>query len=294
MGVTMHPEFQKIFVVPGSHELLIYEGTMDGSRWKNGILRTMDNKYSYPVREGVPDFVPPSVGAWSEKEMEEIRKGDWIRRNWEYQMKQMQTMAKRVEFCRQIAECNGTILDVASGPGGGNMPGILYFNPEARILMNDLGASVLHEWRVYLKKNGLGPNVSFAGFDATNMPISSNVFDIVSSAGGFGNIAGSDRAINEAYRVLKKGGVLFMSDGRVTQKSLAQLPKSVQTEWKRRLPYLESGYKKLLRKAGFSIVSYYETDAGILHPEGSELGTAAAKHGVTLYFVGCYAEAEKR
>jgi ubiquinone/menaquinone biosynthesis C-methylase UbiE/uncharacterized protein YbaR (Trm112 family) len=291
----MHPVFQKIFVVPGSHEPLIYEGTIKNNRWKDGILKALNNKHQFPVRDGIPDFVPPSVGAWSEKEMEEIRKGDWIRRNWESQIKEMKTgKSKRVEFCKQIAEHDGTILDVASGPGGGCMPGILRFNPEAKVLMNDLGANVLHEWRIYLRKNNLGPNVCFAGFDATNMPINSNVLDLICSSGGFGNIPNTDKAINQAYRVLKKGGVLFMADGKITQESFSQLPKDIQMEWKERFPYLEFGYEKLLRKAGFSIISYYETDAGVLHPEGSEFGTIAAKHGVTLYFVGCYVIAEKR
>lgn len=251
----MHPDFQNIFVVPGSHKLLRYEGTMDGDRWKDGVLKTADGRFSYPVRKGIPDFVPPSVGAWSEKEIEMIRKGDWIRRNWETQRQQMRTTSKFRNFCKHMAECDGLILDVASGPGGGNTPGILYFNSEAKVMMNDLGASVLHEWRAFLRKNSLAPNVSFAGFDATSMPISSNALDIVCSAGGFGNIApGKGKAIREAFRVLKKGGTLFMADGIIEEESFSKLPRHIQSEWKRTDPYMTKGYEELLKKAGFSTI----------------------------------------
>jgi ubiquinone/menaquinone biosynthesis C-methylase UbiE/uncharacterized protein YbaR (Trm112 family) len=291
----MHPSFQKIFVVPGSREPLIFEGTLEGNRWKDGVLKTPDNRYSFPVRNGIPDFVPSSVGAWSEKEIEIIRKGDWIRRNWETQRQQMKRISKRVEFCKQIAEYDGLILDVASGPGGGNMPGIVYFNPEATVLMNDLGATVLHEWLSFLKGNNLAPNVSFAGFDATVMPIRPNTFDIVTSAGGFGNIVpGKGKAIEEAFRVLKQGGTLFMVDGIIEEESFSQLPHHVQKEWKEADPDMTKGYKHLLENAGFSIISYEIIGRRAIRPDESELGKTAAKYGVTIYYVGCYAQAEKK
>jgi ubiquinone/menaquinone biosynthesis C-methylase UbiE len=49
------------------------------------------------------------------------------------------------------------------------------------------------------------------------MPIRSNTFNIVTSSGGFGNIPGTDKAIREAFRILKRGANLFMADGTINK-----------------------------------------------------------------------------
>lgn len=290
----MHPKFQNIFVVPRTHEPLLYIGTMHNDRWKDGVLRTNDKRHSFDVLDGIPNFVDPSIRAWTEEEMEEIRKGKWIERNWESQIQEIQAGSRRADFCKMIAESDGIILDVASGPGGGMMPGIVYFNPEANVLMNDLGIKVLQEWQAFLRKKKIAPNVCFAAFDATCMPIRSEAFDVVASAGGFGNIPKTDKAIQEAFRILKRGGKLFMADGIVKEEDFSQFPKEVQLEWKTRFPAIVSGYKSILVDAGFSIISYEEVGLGTINPDESELGKVAEKHGITLHFVGCYIQAEKR
>jgi ubiquinone/menaquinone biosynthesis C-methylase UbiE/uncharacterized protein YbaR (Trm112 family) len=290
----LHPDFQKIFAAPGSLKPLKYDGTRYGVQWKDGVLKTADGLVLFPVREGIPDFVPTSVPAWSEKDIDEIRKGDWIRRNWESQIERMQTNLKHKEFCKNIAEYNGLILDVASGPGGGNMPGIVYINSEAKVLMSDLSAKVLHEWQLYLKTHDLGVNVSFAAFDATNMPIHSNSFDIVTSYGGFSNIPNTDKALVETYRILKKRGLLYVCEGKITQESFSKLPKNVQIKWREKISHLKTNYEELIKKAGFSITSYFENAEKALSPDEADLPAMAAKYGVILYYVNCYICAEKK
>jgi ubiquinone/menaquinone biosynthesis C-methylase UbiE len=99
----------------------------------------------------------------------------------------------------------------------------------------------------YFSKKKIGSNVCFAAFDATCMPIRSEAFDIVVSAGGFGNISGTDRAINEAFRILKRGSSMFMADGTINEEDFSQFPRKVQMEWKARLPAIVGGYKSILR-----------------------------------------------
>jgi len=258
-----------------------------------GFLEPMTKKHFYDVLSGIPNFVDPSVEAWTEEEIDEIRKGNWIERNWKSQTGQMQYKSKRTEFCQAMAASDGTILDVASGPGGGSTPGIVYFNSHAKVLMNDLGVKVLKEWQAYLRKNSMGPNVCFAAFDATNVPIRSQAFDIVTSFGGFSNILGTGKAIYETFRVLKKGGTLFMSDGKVYKDDFHQFPKEVQQKWKVLFPALVNGYRNILEDAGFSVTSYEEVSLGAISPDESDLGKTAQKHGVTLRLVSCYIQAEK-
>ncbi len=289
----MHPDFQTIFVVPGSRQALLFEGSWDGNRWGSGILKTSDGKYSYPVVEGIPNFVEPSIEAWTEDEIEEIRRGNWIQRNWESQVQQMQTKSRRTEFCHEMAQSNSKILEVGSGPGGGNMPGIVYFNSNAKVMVNDLGLRVLQEWQAFLKRNRIGTNVCFAAFDATCMPIRSETFDIVSSAGGFGNIPYTDKALQETFRVLKRGGKLYMADGTIKREDFSRFPEEVQMKWKARFLAIVDGYKNMLENAGFTIVSYEERDMGVICPDESELGKTAKKYGLTLHFTGCYVKAVK-
>jgi ubiquinone/menaquinone biosynthesis C-methylase UbiE len=290
----MHPIFQRIFTAPTDCKPLRYEGTTERGRWKDGILRIVDNGTSFPVHDSIPNFVPSSVETWSEDNIEEIRKGDWIRRNWESQVAEAQTTSKRAAFFKLMAETDSIILDVASGPGGGNMPGTVYYNPETKFLMSDLGARVLHEWQNYLRNNGLGGNVCFAAFDATKMPIRSESFDTVTSRGGFSNIPEPDKAIKEAHRVLKRSGTLLISEGKITQDSLSQLPEKVQSEWKKMFPQLGRSYEEILTNSGFSIANFSEAQKQALKPDEAELPRLAAEHGVTLYFVDCHIHASKR
>jgi ubiquinone/menaquinone biosynthesis C-methylase UbiE/uncharacterized protein YbaR (Trm112 family) len=290
----MHPVFQGLFVTPADHQPLRYEGTTGKGRWKDGVLIAIGSGSSYPVNDGIPDFVSSSVEAWTQSDIEEIRKGDWIRRNWESQVAEAQGTSRRVAFFKLMAERDGIILDVASGPGGGNMPGTVYYNSEAKVLMNDLGARVLREWRNYLKDRGLGNNVCLAAFDATNMPIRSNSFDMVTSRGGFSNIPETHKAIKEAHRILKQTGTLLIIEGEMTKTSLSQLPEKVLNKWKKAFPHLGVSYEKMLKDSGFSIVSYCKGQERALTPDEAELPRLANKYGVTLHTAEYYIHAEKQ
>jgi len=294
MMTGMHPIFQRLFVTPADYRPLRYEGTTEKDRWKDGVLRTIESGSSYPVHDGIPDFVSSSVEAWTQSDVEEIRKGDWIRRNWESQVAEAQGASQRAPLFKLLAERDGIILDVASGPGGGNMPGTIYYNPEAKVLMSDLGARVLHEWQSYLKNLSLGGNVCFAAFDATNMPIRSDSFDAVTSRGGFCNIPETFKALKEAHRVLKRTGTLLIYEGVITETSLSQLPEKVQNEWKKVFPQLGLGYEKLLADSGFSIVSCVQGQEKALVPDEAELPKLAAKYGVTLHLADYYIHALKK
>ena len=290
----MHPVFQRLFVTPVDYQSLRFEGTIEKGRWKDGALRTLEGGSSYPVHKGIPDFVPSSPEAWTQNDIEMIRKDDWIRRNWESQVAEAQGASQRVAFFKFMAERDGIILDVASGPGGGNMPGTIYYNSEAKVLMTDLGARVLHEWRSYLNDRSLGGNVCFAALDATNMPIRSDSFDIVTSRGGFSNIPTPYTALKEANRVLKRAGALLICEGTITETSLSQLPEKVQNDWKKVFPQLGLSFEKLVADSGFSIESCVPCQERALVPDEAELPKVATEYGVTLRIAEHYIHALKR
>jgi ubiquinone/menaquinone biosynthesis C-methylase UbiE len=174
------------------------------------------------------------------------------------------------------------------------MPGTIYYNSEAKVLMSDLGARVLHEWQGFLKDRGLGGNVCFAAFDATKMPIRSDSFDIVTSRGGFSNIPAPIKALREAHRVLKRTGNLLICEGKITEASLSQIPERVQNEWKKIIPQLGLSHEKLLADSGFSIVGCVKSQQRALTPDEAELPKLAAKCGVTLHMAEYCIHALKR
>ncbi len=290
----LHPDFQNIFVAASSRKALVFRGTWDGTRWKNGKLTTQDGRLSYPVSEGIPNFIlEDREDLWKDQDIREVREGDWIRRNWQSGIEAMGKKSTRTRFCKEMAEGDGLILEVAAGPGGGNAPGVLRFNPSAKILMNDLGILILNEWQAFLRDGRLGSNVSLAAFDATSSPIRNDSLDIVSGLGAFGNIAGTETALQEVFRVLRKGGRLFLVDGIIQEDGFSKLPVEVQEEWRRKHPCIGKGYTDLVEGAGFQITDYMEEGGGVIRGDESELGRIAQQHGVTLSSIGCRIRAEK-
>ncbi len=66
----------------------------------------------------------------------------------------------------EISSSNGLILDVASGPGGGFVPCIPYYNDDAYVIVNDIEYRILLEWRRFSKSIGRGRYVDFLAADA--------------------------------------------------------------------------------------------------------------------------------
>ncbi|MBQ3859873.1 MAG: DNA (cytosine-5-)-methyltransferase [Clostridia bacterium] len=113
------------------------------------------------------------------------------------------------EIGRRIAEAGGRILEIGAGPGGGFMPFILRADPNASVIVTDLVHGVVREWKRVLDAESDSPNLGFAVCDFTALPFPDASFDTVSDCGGIANAVGDrDRALAEAYRVLKPGGML--------------------------------------------------------------------------------------
>lgn len=119
---------------------------------------------------------------------------------------------------KQIAECDGIILEIGVGPGGGYMPYVLGENPDVTLIISDLSPTVVREWKDLLDHRLGLPNLYYAVFDFCNMPFQDGCIDMIADRGGIGNCEGEKQeALKEAYRVLKPGGKLITTTGFVTK-----------------------------------------------------------------------------
>jgi SAM-dependent methyltransferase len=297
----MNKHFHDVFATPGDHQDMVYRGCRDAEKWTDGALVDETGQRRHVVSNGIPSFASPGEDSWGDenavdRELERLggKRDGLIGRNVEAMLSGWDHTHKRYPRVKRIAEHGGLILEIACGWGGGNVPMIMAINPDATVLMNDLGYVLLDEWRKYIRGSTDWRNIGLAHFDATICPIKTGSFDCVDSSGGIANIPGSNRAISEAYRVLKRGGKLFMADSDLDPASFHRLPEQVREDWKRSNddPEAGSGYRQRLERAGFKILSL-ATSTYTLDPRESTIAEIGAKYGVPMGVIGYSIEAIK-
>ena len=306
----MHPAFSGLFIHPVAYKPLIFFGMIEDipayvissdqafpeeilkelkkvqgevwvkKRWNNGFLWALGEHEMYHVIGGIPIFVLPPEQTWPPTAVRELQREEWMRKNWEH--KRFEEKSIVTEFAKRMAESEGLILDIASGPGGGFVPLILHENPRARILMNDLGLGLLQEWKRFLKFRDIH-DVSFVLFDARKMPLKSDSMDIVSEIWGFSEICGSIEAIREAYRILKPGGTLFSIDGVIDKADLFKLPKNIRMKWYNLDPHSFEGFLDAYKSVGFKVISHNFLVEREMSLKAGDLPREGDKYGVRLH-----------
>lgn len=242
-------------------------------------------------RSGIAYFVRGSengrLSAWEK----EIAEGRYIERNWAEAAKR--PYMNRDVIGRQIAERGGTIVEIGAGPGGGYMPYILMADPDAAVVISDISPAVVREWKAFLDKTLDPPSVSYAVIDFCNMPFKDCSIDTVSDGGGIGNCFGDRRmALKEAYRVLKKGGMLVTATGFVNRETLEALPQNVQDVLLRERPDIFDDLYEDTVLAGFGKIDSVIDGCWYTDDDDSEIADLARSLGVNLKFTSytrfCY------
>ena len=227
------------------------------------------------------------MSAWER----EIAEGGWIARNWAEAAKR--PYMNRDVIGRQIAERGGTIVEIGAGPGGGYMPYILMADPDAAVVISDISPAVVREWKAFLDKMLDPPSVSYAVIDFCNMPFKDCSIDTVSDGGGIGNCIGDRRmALKEAYRVLKRGGLLVTATGFVNRETLEGLPQNVQSVLLKERPDIFDDLYEDTVLAGFGKIDSVIDGCWYTDDDDSEIADLARSLGVNLKFTSytrfCY------
>lgn len=97
-------------------------------------------------------------------------------------------------------------LDVAGGTGDIAFRLVEASDKNAHVTVLDINGSMLEVGKERAGKNGLAAHLDFVEANAEVLPFDDNSFDAYTVAFGIRNVPHMDRALAEAYRVLKPGG----------------------------------------------------------------------------------------
>ncbi len=102
------------------------------------------------------------------------------------------------------------VLDMAGGTGDIAFRIVEKSDRKAKVTVSDINASMLDVGRARAEKRGLLANLDFVEANAEELPFESNRFDAYTIAFGIRNVPRIDKALAEAYRVLKPGGRILV------------------------------------------------------------------------------------
>jgi demethylmenaquinone methyltransferase/2-methoxy-6-polyprenyl-1,4-benzoquinol methylase len=97
-------------------------------------------------------------------------------------------------------------LDVAGGTGDVAFRIVKAGGPQTHVTVLDINGSMLEVGRQRGEKRGLSSQLDFVEANAEELPFETGTFDGYTVAFGIRNVPRIDKALAEAYRVLKRGG----------------------------------------------------------------------------------------
>ncbi len=177
-----------------------------------------------------------------------------------------------------------TSLDVAGGTGDVAFRIVEASNRQVHSTVLDINASMLEVGRQRAERKRLSQNVSFVEANAEELPMKDNSFNAYTIVFGIRNVPRIDKALKEAFRVLKPGGrflciefsdvdmpVLEKFYEQWSFKAIPRIGKMVTgddepyqylVESIRKFPNQES-FATMIKNAGFERVTYRNYTGGI-------------------------------
>lgn len=225
--------------------------------------------------------------AYNREWIKVLRKGNWIEKNWKDDISFLGKRKK--EVLDMVSACKGLVMEIGAGPGCGFMREILQVNPDVNAIIIDLSPFVVKEWKRVLDQELNSPSISYAAFNFCDMPLPDGCIDIITDGGGIFNTeeGTKEKALKEAYRVLKPGGVLITSVAFVNKETLYALPMEAQKVLlEKKADIFQDLYEESVL-AGFTKIDSYVTGRGYTENDESELADLARSLGVNLELTGC-------
>ncbi len=102
-----------------------------------------------------------------------------------------------------------SLLDIAGGTADVALRVVAAGGPDTRATVSDINADMLDVGRARAAAQGLDDVITFAEANAESLPFADRSFDAATIAFGIRNVPRIERALAEAYRVLRIGGRVF-------------------------------------------------------------------------------------
>jgi len=197
----------EVYVCPGCKNHLIEE---------DGALRCSTCSKTYPIAQGIPDFVLEELSRSADPELRRMRFIDQMARIYETKLwypvilkvfggfrsrslaQLTSTVAGKVEAVK------GRVLDIACGPG---TFGRRIASPSKPVFGIDVSMGMLRQGAAYTAKEGV-TGMHFARARVEALPFADGFFDATLCCGSLHLFTDTLTALREMARVMKPGAVL--------------------------------------------------------------------------------------
>ncbi len=185
------------------------------SRGEN-TLRCEACSQTYPIREGIPDFILEELAESKDPVLRRMRAIDKMARIYETKLWYPVVLAVYGGFgsttlpqliekvTGKLRSVEGRVLDVACGPG---TYGRRIASPSKEVFGIDVSKGMLRQGVAYTVKEGIG-NMHFARARVEALPFENHWFDAVLCCGSLHLFADTVVALREMARVMKPGAIL--------------------------------------------------------------------------------------
>ena len=196
-----------IYACPVCKRLLLVE---------DGLLRCLSCSHTYPVSEGIPDFILEELSQSADPGLRRMRFIDRMARLYEtrlwypiildiYGGFRSPSLAQLINTISQkVQSIQGRVLDIACGPG---TYGRRVASPSKKVFGIDVSLGMLRQGAAYTAKEGI-PNMHFARARVEALPFQDALFDATLCCGSLHLFAATVVALREMARVMKPGAIL--------------------------------------------------------------------------------------